>query len=241
MAKAATPAAGQAPAAPAPAAAAPAVPATPAVPVASVPPAAPAKSAVPAPAAPAAPAGDGTPPPAAAAPAAGTPAAPAAPLEGTTDGAPETYALTVPEGAEDYLDADDVTQIETLARAKQWTNEEAQAAIEEHADHLAAQSAAFRATTEADTTYGGAHLVETQRLAARVMDRFAPASDPLGADLRRDLAKSGYGNKLSIVAFLAKIGKTMAEDAPDRGAQGSTPTDERSIEDVLYPSTSRTE
>jgi hypothetical protein len=153
-------------------------------------------------------------------------------------GAPEKYELTVPEGAEAYLDADDLKHIEAVARAKGWTNEVAQEAIEEHADALAAQSAAFRSQTEKDSTYGGEHLAETQRLVATVLDKFAPDDDPLGKALRRDLARSGYGNKLSVVSLLARIGKAMSEDQPGlTTTAGGVKGKKRTPEEVFYGET----
>lgn len=148
--------------------------------------------------------------------------------------APETYALSVPEGAEAYLDANDLKQIEVTARAKGWTNEEAQGAIEEHADALAAQSAAFRSQTEKDTTYGGEHLQETQRLVGVALDKFAPDDEPLGKALRRDLARSGYGNKLSVVSMLARIGKAMSEDQPGLTASKGAGPKKLSATEILY-------
>jgi hypothetical protein len=137
--------------------------------------------------------------------------------------APDTYALTVPDGAQTYLDDEDLKTLEATARANNWTNEQAQAVLEQHADTLAAQSAAFRAVTEKDPTYGGDHLIETQRLATLALDRVRPADTDQGQALRRLLAKSGYGNKLEVVSFLADLGKLMAEDQP-HGGGGTKPT-----------------
>lgn len=133
---------------------------------------------------------------------------------GGTPKAPEKYDLVVPDGAAEWLGANEVKQIETLARANGMTNEQAQAALEAHADRLVEQSAAFRAETEAHPVYGGAKLEETQRLAGSVLDRFAPKGDPLNDAFRRELVASGFGNKLTVVSFLARIGKAMAEDKP---------------------------
>lgn len=132
--------------------------------------------------------------------------------------APDKYELTLPEGSEAHLDESDLKSVETLARAKGWTNAEAQNAIEEHAVNLANASKAFRAITEKDETYGGDHLPETQRLAKLALDKLAPASDPLGKELRRDLARSGFGNKLSVIAMLVKAGKAFDEDSPGNAA-----------------------
>lgn len=184
------------PAAPAPAA--PAAPAPPAAPV--VPPAAPA-----APAAPPAPPPTPAPVPAA-------PAAPAAPAP------PTTYALKAPEGGR--VDAEDLTAFAAVAKANELSAEDAQLLVDEHNDALNAQAAKFEAEMTANPTYGGAALPETQKHATATLNRFAPAGDPLGDALRRDLVKSGYGSKLSVVSFLARIGKAMAEDTPVHAPSG---------------------
>lgn len=134
--------------------------------------------------------------------------------------APEKYDLKVPQGAESYLDAQDLKAFESVVRAKGLTNEQAQAAIDEHADALAAQSAAFRSQTEQDPTYGGEKLAETQKLASAALDKIRPAGTPRGDALRRVLAKTGYGNHLEVVALLADLGKMMAEDKPGSGGSG---------------------
>lgn len=190
-----------------PAATPPATPATIPPPAATIPPVVEPKPAAPETPTPA-PAATTTPAPAAAA------AATAAP--------PTVYALTVPAGAAGWLDASDLTQFETVARAKGWTPEEAQAAIDEHADALVAQSASFKTELEGDTTYGGAQLAQTQRLAERALDRVRPAGTPGGDALRRLLVKTGYGNKLEVVSFLADLGKLMAEDTPANGPGGGS-------------------
>lgn len=133
--------------------------------------------------------------------------------------APDKYELAIPDGAADYLDDADLKTIEKQARAAGWTNAEAQERIDQYADGLAAQSADFRKLTEADPIYGGDHLQETQRLARLALDRVRPADTPQGQELRRILAKTGYGNHLAVVSLLADLGKLMAEDQP--GAQGS--------------------
>lgn len=183
------------------------------------------------------PAGSSTPPaatpPAATPPASGTPPAagsqppaaggapsntpPPAQAQPPARVVPERYDLKVPEAARDYLDDSDVATISALAKQYQLTNEEAQAELEKHADRIAQQSATFRTALEADPHLGGDKLVETQRLGNLVLDRYAPAADPLGKELRQVLVKSGFGNHKAVVAFLAKIGRAMAEDSPSAG------------------------
>jgi hypothetical protein len=187
----------------------------------------PAAPAAPTPAAPAAPPVTPTPetptpptPAPAAAAAATPPAPPAPPATPPAPAAPVAYALTVPTGAEQWLDPADLQQIETVARAKGWTPEEAQAAVEDHADALVAQSAAFRTALESDGTYGGDQIANTQRLATLALDKVRPAGTPRGDALRKILQKTGYGNHVEVVGFLADLGKLMAEDRPSVGAGG---------------------
>lgn len=146
---------------------------------------------------------------------------------------PEKYALTLPDGADTWLDQADVTHIAALAKTNGWTNEQAQTALEQHVDALATQSQAFRTATEADPIYGGDHLEQTQTLARRALDRVRPAGTPRGDALRSLLTKSGYGNHLEVVSLLADLGKLMAEDQPAGG--GSAAITQQAPEHILYP------
>lgn len=148
--------------------------------------------------------------------------------------APDSYTLTVPKGAEDYLDPTDLERHAEIAKANGWTNEEAQAYTEAVADAIAEQSAAFRSRTEADKTWGGTKLAETQQHASRFLDRIAPKGDPLGDEFRSILVKTGYGNNLAVIAAMARGGKMMAEDAPLSGAGGGAKTP-RTAAETLYP------
>jgi len=160
--------------------------------------------------------------------------------DGDQPKAPDKYELKLPDDAGDYLDESDLAQVERVARAKGWTNEQAQASLEEYADSLAAQSQAFRVETEKDQTYGGDNLAETQRLARLALDKVRPANTEQGKALRRILAKSGYGNKLEVVSFLADLGKLMAEDNPGGSGAGSK-AGEKSTADLFYGETSKGE
>jgi hypothetical protein len=151
--------------------------------------------------------------------------------------APDTYTLAIPTGAEAFLDASDLQTFEVKARKAGLTNEQAQQALEEHADEMAALSATYRAETVADPTYGGEHLAETQQLAQRGLDYIAPKGTPHGDALRRDLTRSGFGNKLSVVAALVRLGKERAEDKPALTPSGGAKP-ERDAASVLYGSPS---
>lgn len=152
--------------------------------------------------------------------------------------APAEYTLEIPKGSKDYLDDSDVTAIAAIAKAEGWTNEQAQERLEAHADSIAAQSAAWRTETAKDATYGGDNLAETQRLARLALDKVRPADTDSGKQLRRILAKSGYGNNLAIVSFLADLGKLMDEDSSSGGSGGkgaaASKAKDRAPEDVLY-------
>lgn len=147
---------------------------------------------------------------------------------------PDKYVLTLPDGTGEWLDAADLAQVEVIAKERKWTNEQAQEEVNRYADHLVAQSAAFRAQVEADKDYGGDKLSETQRLAQQVIDTVRPKGTVRGDGFRKLLVKSGYGNNLEVISFLADLGKLMAEDAPARGSSGSGASGEKDAASVLY-------
>jgi len=224
-----TPAAPAAPANPqAPAAPPAAKPAEPPAPASSVPekPAAPPAAEKPAVQPVTEPPVEGAPPPA---PPAAKPAEPPAPV------VPEKYDLKIPDGAEAFLTQADLEPIIAIAREHKLDNAGAQALVTQHAEAVANASAAHRAVTEADPTYGGEHLDETQQLAKLALDTIRPAGTPRGDGLRQLLARSGYGNHLEVVSFLADLGRTMREDTPVAGgARGRPPKDPAQ---VLYGAT----
>lgn len=145
---------------------------------------------------------------------------------------PDSYELTVPEGAESYIEADDIAEIQAIAKAKGWTAEQAQQALDEHADAIAERSASFRAEVDSDPVYGGKNLEQTQIQATRALERMWPKGSPEHAALGKLLTKTGFGNHRLIVGGLANLGKLMQEDSP--GGRQSTTASKRSPEDVLY-------
>jgi hypothetical protein len=152
---------------------------------------------------------------------------------GETPKAPDKYELTLPEGG--LVDQADVAQIETIARANNWTNDQAQAALTEHAASLKAQSERFLTDLRKHAEIGGDNLAASQQRANAVLDKFLPADSPEGQALRSDLNKSGYGNYAPLVLLLARIGKSMSEDTPfAAGAQRSTSAPKRDAAAVLY-------
>lgn len=146
---------------------------------------------------------------------------------------PAKYELKVGKDAATFIDETDLKLIEKFARDKGLNNEQAQALIDDRAGALTEQSVAFRAITEADPTYGGDNLKETQRLAKVALDKLRPEGTPRGDSFRRILTKTGYGNNLEIVSLLADLGKQMAEDSPAaEGTQGSS--GKKDAASVLY-------
>jgi len=108
-----------------------------------------------------------------------------------------------------------------MAKAKGWTNEQAQAALTEMSTAIGEQHTRFRTELNAHPEVGGAALEQAQLNATRALDRFLPASTPEGAQLRTAITKSGYGNFAPLVVLLSRIGKAMGEDrslATDRAA-----------------------
>lgn len=153
-----------------------------------------------------------------------TPAAEPARKDGTPEEKPkppETYALTVPEGSR--VDDDDRTQIEQMAKTAGWSNDDAQAALDELHTQLDAQATRWMDQTKADRDYGGEHLEESQRFAKLAIDRLRPPGHARRESFLRFLNKGGAGNHLEVVAFLADLGKAMGEDSPAAGISGGRP------------------
>lgn len=162
--------------------------------------------------------------------------------EGTDEGkpkAPAAYELTIPEGATELVSADDLEFIEEVARTNDWTNEEAQAGLEDLIERtqasIAKRSATWEAQTKADKTYGGDNFAETQKLARAAVNGLRPEGHPQRESFLRMLNASGVGNRLEVVAFLADLGKLMAEDAPAFGrSQAGGGGKKKAAHEVMY-------
>lgn len=146
--------------------------------------------------------------------------------------APDKFALKMPEGGR--LTNDDLSRARTLAAEMGWTEQQTQAHLEAHADAIHQQSEAFLEETQQDPTYGGKHLEQTQQLALKALDRVRPKGTPRGDGFRQLLNRSGYGNNLEVISFLADLGKMMAEDSPTGGGTGGAAKDRDAVS-VLYP------
>lgn len=148
--------------------------------------------------------------------------------------APDRYELRIPEGAETVVDAGDLADLAAQAKAHGWTNEEAQEALTAQANLVISKLNKFRADTEADKEYGGANLVESQRLANRVIDRVRPTTHPRAAEFRRILTKTALINHIEVLSFLADLGKLMREDQPPQAGPGAG-GEKKSQAAILYP------
>lgn len=148
---------------------------------------------------------------------------------------PDKYELALPQGSP--LDQSDIDALATLAKAKGWSQEQAQAALAEQHQYAIDTAARHLSTLQAHPEVGGAHLEAAQAAATRFLDRFLPANTSEGAELRAALNKSGYGNYTPLVVLFARAGKAMGEDRPISTATHTTPSDQRSAAEVLYGGT----
>lgn len=170
-------------------------------------------------------------------PAVGAPAAGTEPKKAETPaGPPEKYALAIPDEAKVFIDDADVKALEKMARETGWTNEEAQAAVDEHVRMVAESAAGFLAQTKADPDYGGEHLAETQRLAKIGIDILRPEGHARRESFTRFLNKVGAANHIEVVSFLADLGKRASEDAPGQTASSAL-RGQKTAEQILYPNT----
>lgn len=149
-------------------------------------------------------------------------------------GAPAKYELKLPEGG--HVDAADMAVLEAHARKENWTNLEAQAALEEHETARAALSSKFLAETTAHAEVGGDKLPITQARVEKVLDRFLPKGTPEGDRFRSEITKIGYGNWLPWVILVSRVGEAMGDDklAAGRSGAGGGGGDRKSNADVLF-------
>lgn len=132
--------------------------------------------------------------------------------------APEKYTLTVPENGAAFVDDKVLAQVESLARKASWSNDDAQAALNEHIETMKALSESFMADTKADKDYGGDKLEETQKLARTAINKIRPENHPRRESFMKFLNRFGGSNNIDVVSFLADVGRLFAEDTPGVGA-----------------------
>lgn len=172
------------------------------------------------------------------------PAEGAKPEGGSKDGdgtpapkAPDKYELSIPKGAEAFVDDADLSELAAVAKQNGWTNEQAQEFLEAQADTVAQRLGSLREVTEKDPTYGGDKLEEHQQHVKRIVDRVRPDGHPRKEAFQRLLVKTGIGNHIEMFSFLADIGKLMREDAPPGQSNTSGGAGKKPAEEVLYGGT----
>jgi len=158
----------------------------------------------------------------------------AADAEAAKSKPPAKYEFKKPDGSDYFLTDTTLKEFEARARAKGWNQEQAQAVLEEESGLVMARSNAWRTETEADPTWGGEKLAETQRLANLALDKFAPKDDPIGARFRALMLQGAAFNELSVVVSLARLGKMMAEDTPIVGGAGAAKKGDGKNPSTLY-------
>lgn len=156
----------------------------------------------------------------------------AAAAKAAAEGAPAKYELALPKDG--LIDDVDRARLEELARENNLPNDAAQGMLEATNAMLVKQAEAWATELEADKTYGGEKLEETQRLGAQVLDLVRPKGTPRGDGLRRLLAR-GVGSNLEVASFLADLGRMMKEDGPISAAAGDGDNRKKSTAEILYP------
>lgn len=141
--------------------------------------------------------------------------------------------LTVPQGAEELVSKETLDYFRDVAKASKWTAEDAQAEVDAHVAReqarITAQSNKWADETKADTEVGGDNLSATQKNITAVLDRFLPATEADGKQLRTALNAGGYGNWRPFVRLMARIGKAMGEDSPGLGTAAGAAQDTASV------------
>jgi hypothetical protein len=148
--------------------------------------------------------------------------------------APDKYSLAIPDDAKEFIDDADLKTFETDARARDLTNDEAQAAIAATAKAQRDAHQKLLDVTKADPDYGGEKLADTQIAVKRAIDLVRPEGHTRRESFLRLLKKSGAGNHIEFVSFLADIGKRAAEDSPGSAQGGVNRGGSRPPEEVLY-------
>lgn len=164
--------------------------------------------------------------------------------EGDNDqpaGAPESYEdFKVPEGYE--LGSEQLTEFTEYAKANNWTQEQAQQAIDYHSKQLGAtlqqQEEAWNETrkqwvdaVKADKEVGGQAFAENMKHVAVAVQKFGTPG------LREILNQSGVGDHPELVRFFYRVGKLAGEGEFHTG-QGDT-VGEQDPASVLYPEMNR--
>lgn len=128
-----------------------------------------------------------------------------------SQGAPEKYEFTAPEGV--TLDAEAVAEFEPIAKELNLSNEQAQKLVELQTKFVQKQAQQWDQTVEtwvseikADKEIGGQALPQNIALAQRAISQFGTP------ELKAALDATKMGNHPELVRVFARIGKAMAED-----------------------------
>lgn len=150
--------------------------------------------------------------------------------------APEKYELKTSEGS--LLSKEQVTEIETLARSANLTNEQAQAIVankeaglKSYHDSLVAEHQAevkkWVEDIKADKDLGGDNFGQTLEHSKQAMDFFATEQ------FKKEVEASGFGNHPGFVRMMAKIGSMMSNNQAFVKMPTNAPSSKRP-QDVLY-------
>lgn len=155
--------------------------------------------------------------------------------EGKADGVPEKYELTTKEGY--TWDEATAAAVTPMFKELGLSNAQAQKLADYHmeamqqfqqgqiAQYHKIQAAELEAA-KADPEVGGARLQESLGFAAKAMDTYG------GQEFRDALAAHGMANNVTMLRFLAKVGRELSGD---RFMQGTKPQREETAASILYP------
>lgn len=151
------------------------------------------------------------------------------------EGAPEKYELTTKDGF--AFDEATAAAVTPMFKELGLSNAQAQKLADYHMDAMqqfqAAQvqkfyelQAAEADAAKADPEVGGSKLQESLSLAAKAMDTYG------GQEFRDALQAHGMANNVTMLKFLAKVGRELSGD---RFLAGSKPQKEETAASILYP------
>lgn len=134
------------------------------------------------------------------------------PEDKKSEGAPEAYDFTAPEGVE--LDDQSVAAFADVAKELNLSQESAQKILEKVSPVMAQrQAAAFEnvktewaTASKGDAEFGGDKLPENLAVAKSAMDKFATP------ELKTLLEESGMGNHPEVIRLMYRVGKAISQD-----------------------------
>jgi hypothetical protein len=147
-------------------------------------------------------------------------------------------SLKLPEQA--LIDAEDLADITKFATEHKMSQAQAEKMlerenatvrqfVEDQQALVSRQSETWRAAATADREFGGARLSESAELGKRFVQKMA---GPDATEVATILEKTGLGNHPAIFRFLARAGRTIAEDNPAGGRMAAAGA--KSFADSLY-------